>query len=409
MRCESMRWNARVHRLELGLDSSEKEFGGNGVIIHVNSKGKIRSPNSYWNELSGWGPHDSVCNQDIWDTVGAKTLKKKKTQEKNEQQAPRYTLISFRSCFCCMPALAAQPGISLLDAASSPAAPTRYPATPAQNTSHLYYHRSSHRLSCYSIMQLFPPVSLQIFSSYQHYQSSSLHTCLITDLFAPVSSKPVSSKIYSSHLSHYGSSLHTCIISDPLFKPVSLQIFSSHLYRSSLHTCITTDLLTAHPTTQHYIVHYIWFIADLLTGYPMSTTHYPTCNIPQQRTLHTCITTDLKTGYPATHSISSAPSSVDRNPSTYRHTCNVILQRALTHGEIFVYGWHTKSHSHSWFTHRITFTFPADNQTRIYLSGWYIELHLPLVDKQNCLYLSGKYKITLTFLANKQDHIYLSG
>ena len=40
---ESVRWNACVHRLELGLYSHWKEFLGNGVRTHVNSKGKIPS------------------------------------------------------------------------------------------------------------------------------------------------------------------------------------------------------------------------------------------------------------------------------------------------------------------------------------------------------------------------------
>ena len=37
---ESLWWNARVHRLDLGLYSHPKEFGRNGVRNHVNSKGK---------------------------------------------------------------------------------------------------------------------------------------------------------------------------------------------------------------------------------------------------------------------------------------------------------------------------------------------------------------------------------
>ena len=38
---DSVRWNACVHRLDLGLYSHEKEFwGGNGVRTHVNSKVK---------------------------------------------------------------------------------------------------------------------------------------------------------------------------------------------------------------------------------------------------------------------------------------------------------------------------------------------------------------------------------
>ena len=40
---ESVRGNACVHRLDLGLYSHPKEFLGNGVWTHVNSKGKIPS------------------------------------------------------------------------------------------------------------------------------------------------------------------------------------------------------------------------------------------------------------------------------------------------------------------------------------------------------------------------------
>ena len=40
---ESMQRNACVHRLDLGLYSHPKEFVGNGVRTHVNSKGKIPS------------------------------------------------------------------------------------------------------------------------------------------------------------------------------------------------------------------------------------------------------------------------------------------------------------------------------------------------------------------------------
>ena len=40
---ESVRWNVYVHRLDLGLCSHLKEFLGNGVRTHVNSKGKIPS------------------------------------------------------------------------------------------------------------------------------------------------------------------------------------------------------------------------------------------------------------------------------------------------------------------------------------------------------------------------------
>ena len=40
---ESVRWNACVHRLDLGFHSNPKEFMGNGVRSHVNSEGKISS------------------------------------------------------------------------------------------------------------------------------------------------------------------------------------------------------------------------------------------------------------------------------------------------------------------------------------------------------------------------------
>ena len=39
----SMRWNAYVHSLDLSLYSHMKEFWGNGVRTHVNSKGKVPS------------------------------------------------------------------------------------------------------------------------------------------------------------------------------------------------------------------------------------------------------------------------------------------------------------------------------------------------------------------------------
>ena len=40
---EFVRWNACVHRLDLGLYSHPKEFLGNGVSTHVNAKGKLPS------------------------------------------------------------------------------------------------------------------------------------------------------------------------------------------------------------------------------------------------------------------------------------------------------------------------------------------------------------------------------
>ena len=44
---ESVRWNAYVHRQDLGLYSHPKEFWGNGVRTHVNSKGKSPLPEKF--------------------------------------------------------------------------------------------------------------------------------------------------------------------------------------------------------------------------------------------------------------------------------------------------------------------------------------------------------------------------
>ena len=41
---KSLRCEDCVHRLDLGLNSHPKEFLGNGVRTHVNSKGKIPLP-----------------------------------------------------------------------------------------------------------------------------------------------------------------------------------------------------------------------------------------------------------------------------------------------------------------------------------------------------------------------------
>ena len=73
---ESMRWNARVHRLDLRLYSHPKEFWGNGVRTPVNSKGKIPSTGAqhttklFWSSTSqqhasepqGWScSHACTC------------------------------------------------------------------------------------------------------------------------------------------------------------------------------------------------------------------------------------------------------------------------------------------------------------------------------------------------------------
>ena len=47
---ESVRWNACVHRLDLGLYSHPKELWGNGARTHVNSKGNTPLPEKFSSE-----------------------------------------------------------------------------------------------------------------------------------------------------------------------------------------------------------------------------------------------------------------------------------------------------------------------------------------------------------------------
>ena len=56
---ESVRWNACVHRPDLGLYSRPKDFWGNGVRAHVNSKGKI--PSTGKRNLLGGGSNSRRC------------------------------------------------------------------------------------------------------------------------------------------------------------------------------------------------------------------------------------------------------------------------------------------------------------------------------------------------------------
>ena len=60
---ESVRWNACVHRLDLGLCSYPKEFWGSGVWTHVNSKGKIPS--------TGKCPQSSIEPATLWQRAQA--------------------------------------------------------------------------------------------------------------------------------------------------------------------------------------------------------------------------------------------------------------------------------------------------------------------------------------------------
>ena len=57
---ESTQWNVCVHRLDLGLHSHPKEFWGNGVRTHVNSKGKIPSTGKIL-PRGGWNPQRCIA------------------------------------------------------------------------------------------------------------------------------------------------------------------------------------------------------------------------------------------------------------------------------------------------------------------------------------------------------------
>ena len=93
---ESVRWNARVSRLELGLYCHPKEFLGNGVRTHVNSNGKSplpeaqrrvgamtlqdRKPNTLLSELflppnNGFKTSTAKSRQPQWPCGKGSTLK----------------------------------------------------------------------------------------------------------------------------------------------------------------------------------------------------------------------------------------------------------------------------------------------------------------------------------------------
>ena len=56
---ESVWWNVCVHRLDIGLYSHPKEFSGNGVRTHVNSKVKI-PPTRKILLRGGWNPQPCI-------------------------------------------------------------------------------------------------------------------------------------------------------------------------------------------------------------------------------------------------------------------------------------------------------------------------------------------------------------
>ena len=67
---ESVQWNACVHRLDLGLYSHPKEFWGNGVRTHVNSKGKIPSTGKILLR-GGWDPRRCIKQDSQPNTLPA--------------------------------------------------------------------------------------------------------------------------------------------------------------------------------------------------------------------------------------------------------------------------------------------------------------------------------------------------
>ena len=58
---ESLRWNACEHRLDLGLYSLPKEFWGNGVRTHVNSRRKSPLPEKFSPEE--YRTHDAASSR----------------------------------------------------------------------------------------------------------------------------------------------------------------------------------------------------------------------------------------------------------------------------------------------------------------------------------------------------------
>ena len=69
---ESVRWNACVHRLDLGLYSHPKEFLRNGVRNHVNSKLKIPSTGNFSSEKDG--SHDAASSRTASPTHYQRTI-----------------------------------------------------------------------------------------------------------------------------------------------------------------------------------------------------------------------------------------------------------------------------------------------------------------------------------------------
>ena len=70
---ESVRWNACVHRLGLGLYSHPKEFWGNGVRTHVNCKGRGGGGGGeesvYQRLRGGWNPRRCITQDSQPNTL----------------------------------------------------------------------------------------------------------------------------------------------------------------------------------------------------------------------------------------------------------------------------------------------------------------------------------------------------
>ena len=89
---ESMQWNACVHRLGLSLYAHPKEFVGNGVKTHVNSKGKIPSTGG---SEEGWTCDSASCRTEnpthSWLSYSSPDCNSTKNEEKEQISNNPYT------------------------------------------------------------------------------------------------------------------------------------------------------------------------------------------------------------------------------------------------------------------------------------------------------------------------------
>ena len=85
---ESLRWNACVHRLDLGLYSNPKEFWMNGVRTHVNSKGKIPSTEKKKNKQT-LSPEEDRTRDAASSSPASPTHYQLRSQSRKRSRDPR--------------------------------------------------------------------------------------------------------------------------------------------------------------------------------------------------------------------------------------------------------------------------------------------------------------------------------